>query len=185
MLALRLWSYGVCYHHFSGTVCLIFWGLFCYMEALVFCPMLVPNCLSTKHIKKNHGSLYIYHYEKLKSLILTQFFLLTDNGVMIMEDSQRQELPSDRKPLWFSDDNTSSFHCIRCGKQYLRKRTLLRHMRYDCGTEPRFSCSMCGLRTRRRYTLTSHLVAVHGVHRQEAEYNVPLHSSRDRPSVPY
>jgi hypothetical protein len=149
--------------------------------------MLVPNCLSTKRQK---NSLYIYHHEKLKSLILTQFFLLTDNGVMIVEDSQRQESPVDRKQLWFgnqsgSDDTTSSFHCIRCGKQYLRKRTLLRHMRYDCGTEPRFICTMCGLRARRRYTLTSHLVAVHGVHRQEAEYNVPWHSSRDRPSVPY
>ena len=107
-----------------------------------------------------------------------------------MEDSQRQELPNDRTQLWFgipsgSDDNSSSFHCIRCGKQYLRKRTLLRHMRYDCGTEPRFSCPMCGLRVRRRYTLTSHLAAVHGVHRHEAEYNVPLHSSRERSSVPY
>jgi hypothetical protein len=152
--------------------------------------MLVSICLSTKHLTKKHSSFYIYHHEKLKSHILTLFFLLTDNGKMVMEDSQRQELPNDRTQLWFgiqsgSDDNSSSFHCIRCGKQYLRKRTLLRHMRYDCGTEPRFSCSMCGLRARRRYTLTSHLMAVHGIHRHEAEYNVPLHSSRERPSVPY
>jgi hypothetical protein len=105
-------------------------------------------------------------------------------------DTRRDELTSDRTGLWLgiqnaSDDKASTFHCIRCGKQYLRKRTLLRHMRYDCGTEPRFSCSMCGLRARRRYTLTSHLVAVHGIHRREAEYNVPLLSSRERPSVPY
>ncbi|KAJ4427514.1 hypothetical protein ANN_25162 [Periplaneta americana] len=97
---------------------------------------------------------------------------------MGMEDSWRDDLTTDTMALWLSmpnegDENSRNFRCSRCGKQYLRKRTLRRHMRYDCGTEPRFSCPLCGLRVRRRYALTSHLVAVHGVQRDQAEYSVP------------
>lgn len=51
MFALRLWSYGVWHHHFSGNCCLIFRALFILeMEVVDFCPMLVPVCLSTWHL---------------------------------------------------------------------------------------------------------------------------------------
>lgn len=107
-----------------------------------------------------------------------------------MDDSWRDDLTSDTMALWLgmpndSDDISSTFRCSRCGKQYLRKRTLQRHMRYDCGTEPRFSCSVCGLRVRRRYALTSHLVAVHGVERDQAEYSVPSLFGREKESAPH
>jgi hypothetical protein len=71
-------------------------------------------------------------------------------------------------------DSHDNFHCSHCGKHYLHMKTLRRHMLYDCGTKPRFSCSVCGLRARRRYTLTKHLVAVHCVPRDVAECSVLL-----------
>nr|CAD7257413.1 unnamed protein product [Timema shepardi] len=71
--------------------------------------------------------------------------------------------------LWLSVNNSSedkescNYRCEHCGKSYLRKRTLSRHRRYDCGTEPRFTCSLCGVRVRRRYALTGHLMGIHGI----------------------
>ncbi|XP_046396282.1 longitudinals lacking protein, isoforms H/M/V isoform X6 [Ischnura elegans] len=68
------------------------------------------------------------------------------------------------------------FRCDRCGRRYLRRRTLLRHRRDDCGTEPRFACPQlpCELRFRRRYALVSHLIGVHGIARERAEEAVPV-----------
>ncbi|KAG8233648.1 hypothetical protein J437_LFUL013609 [Ladona fulva] len=67
------------------------------------------------------------------------------------------------------------FRCERCGRRYLRRRTLLRHRRDDCGTEPRFACPQvrCDLRFRRRYALVAHLIGVHGIARDRAEESVP------------
>ena len=94
-------------------------------------------------------------------------------------------MTNEEMSLWLGgsiegDDTGSEFRCNRCGKHYMRKRTLRRHMRYDCGTEPKFSCSICGLKIRRRYALTSHLVAVHGIRRDQAEYSVPSMSNREK-----
>jgi hypothetical protein len=96
-----------------------------------------------------------------------------------MEGRWRDELMRDSVTLELTmpsngDDNSSYFHCSHCGRQYLLKKTLRRHMLYDCGTKPRFSCSMCGLRVRRRYILTRHLVEVHRVQKEQAECSVPL-----------
>jgi hypothetical protein len=108
-----------------------------------------------------------------------------------MENSWRDELSSDDTMALqigmsnYSDNNSNNFHCSRCGKQYLRKRTLQRHMRYDCGTEPRFPCFICGMRVRRRYALTSHLVAVHGVQKDEAEYSMLSLFGTEKELVPH
>nr|CAD7460740.1 unnamed protein product [Timema tahoe] len=81
--------------------------------------------------------------------------------------------------LWLSVNNSSedkescNYRCEHCGKSYLRKRTLSRHRRYDCGTEPRFTCSLCGVRVRRRYALTGHLMGIHGIDREQAESCIP------------
>jgi hypothetical protein len=110
--------------------------------------------------------------------VLTLLFHFADIGIIDMEDRWRDELMRDSVALQLmpssGDDNSSSFHCSHCGRQYLRKKTLRRHMLYDCGTKPRFSCSLCGLRFRRRYTLTRHLVVAHCIQKDQAECSVPL-----------
>ncbi|XP_046994468.1 PR domain zinc finger protein 15-like [Schistocerca americana] len=64
------------------------------------------------------------------------------------------------------------FQCLRCGKTYMHKGTLSRHVQYECGTVPRFTCRICGARNRRRYGLTNHLIMVHGVQKKQAELNI-------------
>lgn len=59
---------------------------------------------------------------------------------------------------------TERFFCSVCGKNYLRKRHLQRHMRDECiGIPPRFECELCPSKFRRKYHLVRHLSARHGV----------------------
>ncbi|XP_063993682.1 zinc finger Y-chromosomal protein-like [Diachasmimorpha longicaudata] len=44
----------------------------------------------------------------------------------------------------------SGFACI-CGKTYRYKRTLARHMKYECGGETKFCCHLCPARYKQRY----------------------------------
>lgn len=56
------------------------------------------------------------------------------------------------------------FPCARCGKSYLRKRHLQRHMRDECiGIPPRFTCELCPSRFRRKYHMVRHLTSKHGI----------------------
>ncbi|XP_037811812.1 longitudinals lacking protein, isoforms H/M/V isoform X4 [Lucilia sericata] len=60
--------------------------------------------------------------------------------------------------------STERFPCAVCGKSYLRKRHLQRHMRDECiGIPPRFSCDLCPSRFRRKYHMVRHLTSKHGI----------------------
>lgn len=63
------------------------------------------------------------------------------------------------------DQNESDrFPCSTCGKSYLRRRHLQRHMRDECiGIPPRFHCEMCPSKFRRKYHLVRHLSSKHGI----------------------
>lgn len=54
------------------------------------------------------------------------------------------------------------FPCQVCGKSYLRKRHLQRHMRDECiGIPPRFSCELCPSKFRRKYHMVRHIQSKH------------------------
>lgn len=52
--------------------------------------------------------------------------------------------------------------CDRCGRTYKYKDNLLRHQRFECGQEPKFSCTFCSYKAKRKTSLTYHLAARHG-----------------------
>lgn len=55
------------------------------------------------------------------------------------------------------------FPCNVCGKSYLRKRHLQRHMRDECiGIPPRFKCDLCPSKFRRKYHMVRHMNSKHG-----------------------
>ncbi|XP_046811492.1 longitudinals lacking protein, isoforms H/M/V isoform X8 [Lucilia cuprina] len=63
-----------------------------------------------------------------------------------------------------ANGSTERFPCAVCGKSYLRKRHLQRHMRDECiGIPPRFSCDLCPSRFRRKYHMVRHLTSKHGI----------------------
>lgn len=71
---------------------------------------------------------------------------------MIIDDKQMSNVAA----------NGERFFCMVCGKNYLRKRHLQRHMRDECiGIPPRFECEFCPSKFRRKYHLVRHLNSRH------------------------
>jgi hypothetical protein len=53
------------------------------------------------------------------------------------------------------------FSCTRCQRKYKFRKTLNRHMNYECGKDKSHTCSECNYRTYRNDRLMSHVRIVH------------------------
>ena len=66
-------------------------------------------------------------------------------------------------PKHVQRSKTHSFKCNDCGKAYMWKKTLLRHIRLECGgKEPQFPCPICNYRFKYMCHRRRHMVAIHG-----------------------
>ncbi|VEN60913.1 unnamed protein product [Callosobruchus maculatus] len=61
------------------------------------------------------------------------------------------------------------FICTRCGKHYVQKSTLSRHVRYECGKQNQFKCPYCPKTTRQKYDIKLHVLKIHQERRDEFE----------------
>lgn len=60
--------------------------------------------------------------------------------------------------------NSSRFLCPNlCGRSYKYKRGVYTHVKFECGVEPSFLCSLCPKKFARKFQLESHLVLKHKV----------------------
>ncbi|XP_034250889.1 longitudinals lacking protein-like [Thrips palmi] len=50
-----------------------------------------------------------------------------------------------------------AYECPKCGRSYMWKNTLMRHLRNECGIEPQFQCPFCPHRTKLKSNLTQHI----------------------------
>lgn len=48
------------------------------------------------------------------------------------------------------------FKCIKCCKLYWTNMSLRRHLKYECGIEPKFCCLVCGRKFRHNFILKAH-----------------------------
>lgn len=77
-------------------------------------------------------------------------------------------------------DDSERFPCPTCGKSYLRRRHLQRHMRDECiGIPPRFHCELCPSKFRRKYHLVRHLSSKHGIITPPS----PMPVKSDKPTI--
>jgi len=53
------------------------------------------------------------------------------------------------------------FQCTQCGKVYMSKGNLTRHLKFECGKEPQFQCPHCPLRTKHKSSLLTHIYCKH------------------------
>ncbi|KAG8308252.1 hypothetical protein J6590_002337 [Homalodisca vitripennis] len=60
-----------------------------------------------------------------------------------------------------ADAVRSLLECVKCHKTYSSPHTLRRHVRLECGQEPRFRCPYCPHRTKQRYNLMLHISRTH------------------------
>lgn len=59
------------------------------------------------------------------------------------------------------DEKKQRYTCPRCKRMYKHKYILLRHLNYECGIEPQFSCKSCYFRCKRKYDLKNHYIKWH------------------------
>lgn len=60
-----------------------------------------------------------------------------------------------------SSSNPGSYPCIQCGKMYMWKTNLQRHVRLECGKEPQCKCPYCPHKTNRKDVLLTHVKLIH------------------------
>lgn len=68
------------------------------------------------------------------------------------------------------------YRCPKCSKGYRHNRNRQRHIRYECGKEPSFICSVpgCNYRAKQKTHLTSHYSHVH-IRRYNQIYSNNIH----------
>lgn len=60
-----------------------------------------------------------------------------------------------------TDFNKKCLNCPNCGRLYSRTDSLSRHLRLECGKEPRFQCPFCLYRAKQKVNLKSHIARKH------------------------
>lgn len=56
------------------------------------------------------------------------------------------------------------YGCQKCKKTYQQKKTLGRHLRFDCGQKPAFVCQMCSKAFKHGYILLKHMRNIHDIY---------------------
>lgn len=62
---------------------------------------------------------------------------------------------------------TELFMCSNCTRTYRLKHSLLRHMRLECGKEPKYDCSHCNRKFKHKYDLNVHFRTKHNTAQQK------------------
>lgn len=64
---------------------------------------------------------------------------------------------------YYQNPMDGRFYCSVCGRNYVRKKHVLRHMRYECvNVPPRFHCANCLKSYRQSNALLHHIRQKHG-----------------------
>ncbi|EZA51247.1 Longitudinals lacking protein, isoforms A/B/D/L [Ooceraea biroi] len=54
-----------------------------------------------------------------------------------------------------------TYPCKNCGKIYSYYSSLARHLKHECGVEPKIQCPLCPYRTKHKSSLNTHLNGRH------------------------
>lgn len=58
-------------------------------------------------------------------------------------------------------DGSTVFNCKRCGRSYKHSTSIYKHLRYECGIEPRFKCHLCPYRAKQAGNMRIHIRKKH------------------------
>ncbi|XP_043510835.1 gastrula zinc finger protein xFG20-1-like [Frieseomelitta varia] len=53
--------------------------------------------------------------------------------------------------------------CSQCGKRYMWRDSLKKHLRVECGKDPTFECPICGRKFKHKHRWQSHAKLIHYV----------------------
>ncbi|XP_075225206.1 zinc finger Y-chromosomal protein 2-like [Lycorma delicatula] len=106
-----------------------------------------------RHIKNRHCELLPFNEDPEVTLISFPVYVSIEEFGMI-EDMLQNQVTMTRK---------RKHYCNNCYKSYFRSSHLHRHLRYECGKEPQFSCSFCPHKSKLKENLQRHIAAKHVV----------------------
>lgn len=66
--------------------------------------------------------------------------------------------------LYFRRPLPQFFPCVNgCGRKYRHRRSMLKHIKFECGEKKQFKCRYCGRNFAHKYTVRTHLAYVHRI----------------------
>ncbi|KAG5320245.1 ZBT18 protein, partial [Pseudoatta argentina] len=55
------------------------------------------------------------------------------------------------------------FNCHQCGRTYQSRHNLVKHLRFECGGQKHFACSLCPSRYTQNGKLRQHMLNAHNI----------------------
>lgn len=114
-----------------------------------------------KHFELNYfliimfGNLYGNQYKSMYAI--TSTYLITDRNRSMFADVYSASF---YRKLW-KNRTDKKYQCPNCPSIFVWKCTLKRHLRNECGKEPRFKCPHCNYRGKWKANISRHIKRVH------------------------
>lgn len=108
---------------------------------------------------KGHVFSYVINIKRLYLEVALWYACLT---ISLFPGSQQiglETIYTDTFPLITNIED--KFLCEVCNRSYKNKGDLQRHVRIECGREPRFQCPFCDLCVKYKYVLSTHIKRKH------------------------
>lgn len=95
------------------------------------------------------------------SLVRTSFTIYHPDCFILLSDFPYYANHSYKKQRLRFDNSYKKFPCPNCPSVFVWKCTLKRHLRNECGQEPRFKCPHCDYRGKWKANICRHIKRVH------------------------
>nr|CAD7447943.1 unnamed protein product [Timema bartmani] len=107
----------------------------------------------------SHLSKFLKQTKQLNSLFGTEYDV--NDSRLFYGHEEPEYLMSNGRNVAGLDVSDRKFLCTNCTKSYKHKHHLLRHLRLECGVEPKYACHICSRRFRHGHSLNAHIMCVH------------------------
>ncbi|XP_054287653.1 zinc finger protein OZF-like [Macrosteles quadrilineatus] len=59
-------------------------------------------------------------------------------------------------------DGSATYGCKKCSKVYKHETSVYKHLKFECGQEPKFQCHLCPYKSKQAGNMRTHLAMKHG-----------------------
>nr|CAD7567660.1 unnamed protein product [Timema californicum] len=105
------------------------------------------------------------------------------SNLIVKDEDIKKPLSPNKSPR--SSHMKGSFPCERCGRTYIRKDSLQRHLQWECGKEPTFQCPFCPQKCKRKAHQIRHIRRQHKdmLNAFSGPHPPPVHSTEIQTSI--